>query len=235
MRGKTSDIVGKRFGLLTVICRSGSDSTGRSKWKCICDCRKIHYATANALMSGDTRSCGCLKSSDLTGKRFGRLTVLGDSGERKSRRILWKCQCDCGNIVLVDRTSLQSQHTQSCGCYMREVVGKQFTRHGESSSRLYTVWCGMVGRCTNQSHTSYKNYGGRGIHVCPEWMSYPAFAAWAYANGYDSNAGYGDCTIDRINNDGNYSPDNCRWVDMKTQANNKRKRSVKAKERNDAH
>lgn len=225
MRGKTSDIQGKRFGRLVVVRQVESDIHNRSMWECQCDCGKTTITTAQSLLSGDTRSCGCLKSRNLTGERFGRLRVLGDSGDRKNRHILWDCLCDCGNHVKLDTFSLRSGHTSSCGCLMRDTVSMQFTKHGESASRLYVVWCGMISRCTNPHHSSFHNYGGRGISVCDEWRdNYESFASWAIENGYDPDAPHGKCTLDRIDNDGDYEPSNCRWVDMKTQSNNTRRK-----------
>ena len=162
---------------------------------------------------------------DLTGQKYGRLTVLdrGPDHVRKSGRkiVQWNCICDCGNKIVVSASDLRSGHTQSCGCYMIDRIKEANTRHGKTDSRLYNVWASMRERCYCPTLPTYPRYGGRGIKMCDEWYnSYLEFERWALNNGYDENALRGKCTIDRIDVNGNYCPENCRWVDQKTQMSN---------------
>lgn len=159
---------------------------------------------------------------DLTGQRFGRLVVVDRAGSNSKREAKWRCQCDCGRYSFVSSYNLRSGNTNSCGCLSAEKSALRITTHSMSRYRLHGVWCGMKQRCLNPNHERYRQYGGRGITICDEWLhSFQAFYDWAMANGYDENAPRGQCTIDRIDNDKGYSPDNCRWVDMKVQRHNR--------------
>jgi len=159
---------------------------------------------------------------DLTGQRFNRLTVLC-RGKNQGRSTTWYCQCDCGNRTTVQACALKKGTTKSCGCYTKDRVREMNTTHGLSKERLYHIWASIIDRCCNPQHPYYKDYGGRGIKICEEWRhDYQAFHDWAYANGYDEAAPKWKCTIDRIDVDGDYRPENCRWVDMKTQRHNRR-------------
>lgn len=163
---------------------------------------------------------------DLTGQRFGRLTVIGRAGSTPGGVAAWLCRCECGNEAIVAGWSLRCGNTKSCTCLKNEVAKELFTVHGKCMSRLHGVWKGMKERCSNPKHNRYHRYGGRGITVCDDWLNnFQAFYDWAMANGYDENAPRGQCTIDRIDNDKGYSPDNCRWVDMKGQRHNQSKGS----------
>lgn len=162
-------------------------------------------------------------AKNLIGHNFGRLAVLGKSENRnKECRRLWICSCSCGNLVCVDTKSLTTGSTTSCGCYRREKHKRLITKHGESKSKLYYVWNDMKSRCTDTNADQYKDYGGRGISVCDEWKSsYEAFRDWAIGSGYVDGL-----TLDRIDVNGDYNQSNCRWVNMKTQSNNKRNNRV---------
>lgn len=168
---------------------------------------------------------------DLTGQRFGKLTVVNKSEQKAKSGSMWNCKCDCGNTIIVARCSLTSGHTKSCGCtrsaflhknHIAETHGKSRINYGKCE-RLYRIWLGMRQRCNNPNCHNYNSYGGRGIYICSDWNNYINFRKWAYENGYDELAPRGKCTIDRINNDGPYAPDNCRFVDSHIQRVNQRR------------
>lgn len=159
---------------------------------------------------------------DLTGQRFGILFVIGRHGSTPQGTATWRCLCDCGNLCVTEGAKLRKHNTRSCGCLHDETARKRLTIHGKSETRLYAIWKALKQRCYNHSDKDYDRYGGRGITVCSEWLhSFQAFFDWSMTNGYDENALTGQCTIDRIDNDKGYSPDNCRWVDMKVQRHNR--------------
>ena len=160
----------------------------------------------------------------MTGERYGRLTVIGGVKDSPG---LWECVCDCGNKVVAETCYLRSGHKRSCGCLLKETRiknGEKRRIHGMFGSRLYDVWHGMKARCYRETHPYYNLYGGRGIKVCNEWRdSFQSFAEWALRTGYDANAKRGQCTLDRIDTNGDYEPNNCRWADASTQLSNRRK------------
>lgn len=150
--------------------------------------------------------------NNLIGQRFGRLTVLRDSGKRQRTYVIWSCICDCGIHKDVPSHYLKTGHTRSCGCLRKEswkqLKGK--TKHGDTKTRLFSIWIDMRRRCNTPTNKAYKYYGNKGIQVCNEWQdNFITFKFWAILNGYQDNL-----TIDRINHKGNYEPSNCQWLTL---------------------
>lgn len=152
----------------------------------------------------------CVIINDLTGKQFGRLTVIEKSGY-VGKKIAWLCKCECDNTTIVSGSNLVTKAVQSCGC-----LNKANTKHGMRYTKIYKIWESMKRRCLNPKVERYMSYGGRGIKFCDEWNNFIPFYEWAKSAGYKEGL-----SIDRIDVDGNYEPNNCRWITMKEQSNNK--------------
>lgn len=157
-----------------------------------------------------------MKLIDLTGEKFGRLTVVSRAPS-KNKRTYWSCMCDCGNACTVEGYNLTSGKTKSCGCFSAGT--RKFENMSES--RLYHIWEGMIRRCEKPKRENYKYYGGRGIKVCPEWHDFSKFQMWAFENGYEDYL-----TIERKNGNGDYCPENCCWASWEEQNNNRRNNRI---------
>lgn len=228
------DLKGQKFGRLTVIEQAPSHKTPNGSivtmWRCECDCgTKDVLRSSKNLRTVPTPSCGCYKSEktserkliDLTEQRFGRLTVVRRV-DAENTGTSYLCKCDCGKEIVALANNLRRGHTTSCGCYREEKRPTLRYKHGYTHSRIYEVWYHLKDRCNNPNNPRYSSYGGRGITLCKEWYDPKAFIEWAYANGYKDDAEYGETTVDRINNNKGYSPDNCRIADAIQQSNNRR-------------
>ncbi len=214
---------GEVYGYLTTVRELSERNSGHVVWECKCKCGNTTRVYRDRLISGHTKSCGCHRRMsyspqvDLTGKEIGRLKVIEWTGTTK-KGSYWLCECKCGNKKKISHSDLQSGRVISCGCSKIERLAK----HNGAYDRLYGVWSAMKERCDNPNNKYYDCYGGRGIRVCNEWQDYSKFKEWSYANGYDEYAGFQECTIDRIDVNGNYEPSNCRYVNQEVQSNNKR-------------
>lgn len=163
---------------------------------------------------------------DLSGQRFGRLIAIEFYGSDERGEAKWRCECDCGNTIIVAGSRLRNGATKSCGCYRRELTAKRSssiktkgnTKHGLSNSRLYSVWTNMKTRCLNPRNRAYKWYGAVGITICSEWLSFEAFRNWALESGYEDNL-----TLERKNPFLGYCPPNCEWIPLNEQRRNQRR------------
>lgn len=225
---KNTNLVGNTYGRLTVLKFSHKSKAGTIYWSCKCSCGNASVVRTQNLVKEITRSCGCYQREiasnaaiDETGNKYGRLIVVKKSDRRSGNRcIYWICECECGNKYEVRSDALRGGITRSCGCLISDSTRQRMTVHGHSArgqiTSTYRSWQGSIGRCTNPNNPAWEYYGGRGIKVCNSWReSFENFLA-----------DMGECpegySIDRIDNDGNYEPGNCRWASKTQQSRNSR-------------
>ncbi len=218
------DVTGHVFGRLTALSRA---THRRVAWLCQCACGQQTIVTGDKLSNGHTQSCGCWRREQTSRQRskpkpqagevYGRLTVI-EFLDHDSRHPRVRCRCACGNITEPHWQSLKKGQTLSCGCFRREITAQVTRTHGQSSAREFWTWAGMIDRCYRAKRKDFSRYGGRGIRVCDRWR-------YSFANFYADMGPRPSPkhSIDRIDTNGHYEPDNVRWATAREQRMNQRR------------
>ena len=212
---KILDLKGIKIGKITIIEYAYSKNNHRW-WRCVCECGNEIYVGSQNLIRGFPKSCGCFNKHNLEGKRFGKITVIERTTQRKHGSVVYKCLCDCGKAIYKTNGSILSNTNEyGCGCFNPKI------KYDKKDKKLLSIWNGMKIRCSYTKGKNYKIYCGRGIKVCDEWLGengFNNFKNWALKNGYENGL-----SIERINVNGNYCPENCTWIPLKEQAKNTRR------------
>jgi len=216
------DLTGQKFGRLTVIAEAARTHSKKPRWRCRCDCGRETTVVSSNLKRGAVISCGCARTGkfvlDLTGHRYGRLSVLELAGRDSRGRALWLCRCDCGAPFTAASGRLRCGHTKSCGCLRREGPPPH-KQHGHcprvKPSRTYATWSTMLQRCNNPRDVYYARYGGAGITICEEWLKFESFLE-------DMGERPEGHSLDRLDGTKGYEKSNCRWSTPGQQQNNRR-------------
>lgn len=209
------NLTGLRFGKLVVVARSTEDRGGGPAWACICDCGASAVVSSRDLLHTHRKSCGCLRRRAVVGERYGMLLVTGTASSVRGRTA--DIVCDCGEEKTILATYLTSGAANSCGCQRGKRIGAKLATHRKTGSAIYLRWQAMRNRCERPETKSYPYYGGRGISVCDRWHKFENF--------YEDvgEPPFTGAQLDRINNDGNYEPENVRWATRSENIRNSRK------------